>query len=97
MTTLPIKFITIKAHSFSNVVGEGVVRIVNWYKLSGADVALLIKNLRNSGNNLIEQFLFLRIYNKEATKNVHKELVIEIFIQFLFIMWEETVNLNFKQ
>lgn len=96
MTTLPIKFIKIKAHSFPNV-GEGIVRIVNWYKLSGVDMALLIKNFKNSGNNLIQQFLFLRIYNKEATKNVHKELVIEIFIQFLFIMWEETVNLNFKQ
>lgn len=37
----------------------------------------------------MEQFLFLRIYNKEAPKNVHKEYVVEMFIWFLFMMWGE--------
>lgn len=35
--------------------------------------------------------------NKEATKNAHKEFVVEIFIWLLFIMWGEKAKLNVKQ
>lgn len=40
MTILPIKVIKIKPNGFPNI-GEDVARIVNWYKLSEADVAIL--------------------------------------------------------